>query len=81
MNSKKFNKLLAGTMVLGMSATAFAAEGDPAGTGNTTGTGEFEGHVDKNVLSVQLPTSPAATTFAYNDGSGGVDRSNRRSKG
>lgn len=67
--NKKFNKLLAamlaGTMVLGMSTTAFAADGDPVETGNTTGTGEFEGHVDKNVLSVQLPTSPAATTFAY----------------
>lgn len=67
MSSKKVNKLLAamltGTMVLGMSTTAFAE--DPAGTGNTTGDGEFEGHVDKDVLSVQLPTSPAATTFAY----------------
>lgn len=67
--NKKFNKLLAamlaGTMVLGMSTTVFAADGDPVETGNTTGAGEFEGHVDKNVLSVQLPTSPAATTFAY----------------
>ncbi len=69
MKNKKFNKLiaamLAGTMVFGMGTTAFAADGDPAGTGNTTGAGAFEGHVDKDVLSVQLPTTPAATTFAY----------------
>lgn len=67
MHSKKCKKVLAaalaGTMVLGMGMTAFAA--DPAGSGNTTGTGDFEGHVNKNVLQVDLPTSPAATTFAY----------------
>lgn len=70
MHNKKCKKVLAavlaGTMVLGMSATAFAADGDPAGTGNTTGTGEFEGHVEKNVLEVKLPTVEASDkTFAY----------------
>ncbi len=57
--------VLAGTMVLGMGTTAFASETAPATTGNTTGAGEFEGHVDQNKLLVELPTSPAATTFAY----------------
>lgn len=58
--------MLAGTMTLGMGVTAFAADGDPAGSGNTTGTGSFEGHVDKSVLLVDLPTVPANdTTFAY----------------
>lgn len=53
--------VLAGTMVLGMSVTAFADDT----TGSTTGTGEFEGHVDKNALSVQLPTVPAENPFSY----------------
>lgn len=71
MSQKKLKKvlagMLAGTMVLGLSSIAFAADGDPAGTGNTTGSGEFEGHVNKEVLLVQLPTVPENndTTFAY----------------
>lgn len=74
MQHKKIRKMLAcvlaGTMVLGMSATAFAAEGDAAGpveSKNTTGSGEFEGHVEKEKLLVQLPTVPEQndTTFAY----------------
>lgn len=60
--------LLAGTMVMGTGLTAFAADPDPT-TGNTTGTGEFEGHVEKSVLSVQLPTvsteAGAVNPFAY----------------
>ncbi len=67
MNNQKIKKLLAamlaGTMVLGMSATAFAAD---VTTGNTTGSGEFEGHVEKDVLLVALPTVASGdTTFAY----------------
>lgn len=58
--------LLAGTMVMGTGLTAFAAD---ATTGNTTGAGEFEGHVEKSVLSVQLPTvsteEGAVNPFAY----------------
>lgn len=53
--------LLAGTMVMGTGLTAFAADE----TGSTTGTGEFEGHVEKSVLSVQLPTVPAENPFSY----------------
>lgn len=70
MSNKKYQKLLAilltGTMVLGMGITSLAADGDPAGQGTTTGTGGFEGHVDKKVLQVALPTVAADdTTFAY----------------
>lgn len=55
--------LLSGTMVLGMSVTAFAADET---SGTTDGTGKFEGHVDKSVLSVNLPTIPdGSTPFAY----------------
>lgn len=55
---------LTATMVLGSTLTAFAA--DPAGTGNTTGTGTSEGHVDQEVLNMILPTvENGATPFAY----------------
>ncbi len=58
--------LLAGTMVMGTGLTAFAAD---ATSGNTTGTGEFEGHVEKSVLLVQLPTvsteEGAVNPFTY----------------
>lgn len=68
MNNKRFKKVLAGmlatTMVLGMSVTAFAATGDETGNGTGTGTGTFEGHVDKDVISITLPTADA-TTFSY----------------
>ena len=57
--------MLAGTMVLGTGLTAFAADE----SGSTTGTGEFEGHVEKSVLLVQLPTvsteAGAVNPFAY----------------
>lgn len=54
--------MLAGTMTLGMGVTAFAAD---ATSGGGTGAGELEGHVDKNVLSVTLPTDSDTTTFKY----------------
>ncbi len=56
--------LLAVTMVMGSSITVFAAEGD--NTGSTQGAGTSEGHVDKEVLNVILPTIASGTTpFAY----------------
>lgn len=68
MQHKKMKKVLAyvlaGTMTLGMSTTAFAQTGDATGTGTGTGTGTFEGHVDKDVVAVTLPTA-SATTFSY----------------
>lgn len=58
--------LLAGTMVMGTGLTAFAADDKK---GSTTGTGEFEGHVEKSVLLVQLPTvsteAEAVNPFNY----------------
>lgn len=66
MKSKTFKKALAGmlatTMVLGMSMSAFAADET---TGNVTGSGDFEGHVSKEVVAVTLPTDVDASTFAY----------------
>lgn len=66
MDNKKLNKslavLLAGTMALGMGVTAFAAD-DTSGAG--TGAGELEGHVEKSVLKVTLPTDNDTTTFKY----------------
>lgn len=66
MKSKTFKKALAGmlatTMVLGMSMSAFAADET---TGNVTGSGDFEGHVSKEVVAVTLPTSVDASIFAY----------------
>ena len=60
---------LAASMVLGSSVVAFAAEGDatPGGSGTVSGTGEVEGHVNKEVLNVILPTVPSdqASAFAY----------------
>lgn len=65
MNSKRFKKLLAGmlaaTMVLGMNVTAFAQTGTASGTDSSTGDGSFEGHVDKEVVSITLPTVPNGT--------------------
>lgn len=60
---------LAASMVLGSSAVAFAADGDttPGGTGSVSGSGAVEGHVNKEVLNVILPTVPTgqASAFAY----------------
>lgn len=67
MRGKKTKRMLAlmltGTMTLGMSVTAFAA--DPAGSGSGTGAGALEGHVNKSVLAVTLPTDSDTTTFKY----------------
>ena len=53
---------LAATMVIGSSVTAFAADDGHS----STGTGSNEGHVDKHVISVTLPTVPAnSTPFNY----------------
>lgn len=53
----KFKRFMAGalavTMVAGSSMAVFAAD---AQTGNATGTGSSVGHVDKEVLTVTLPT-------------------------
>lgn len=56
---RKVAVLLTGVMVLGMSVTAFA--NTPASPWDTaqTGTGEFEGHVNREVLAVDLPTIKA----------------------
>lgn len=66
MHNKKCKKVLAavlaGTMVLGMGMTAFAADDT---SGSSTGAGDFEGHVDQNKVLVQLPTNVASATFAY----------------
>lgn len=56
---------LTATMVLGSSLTAFASE-VTTGTGNTTGAGSSEGHVDKEKLNVVLPTvEDASSPFKY----------------
>ncbi len=50
-------------MVLGMSTNAFAAN---TGSGDTTSNGTFEGHVDKKVIEVMLPTvAVTSDTFAF----------------
>ena len=58
---------LAASMVLGSSTVAFAADGDPTpgGTGNVSGSGSVEGHVNKEVLNVVLPTVPSGTPSAF----------------
>ncbi|MCI8666122.1 MAG: hypothetical protein HFG82_05590 [Dorea sp.] len=66
MQNQKFKKMLAGmlttTMVFGMGVTAFAT--DPPTSGTIDGAGDFEGHVEKDIVAVTLPTA-TATTFAY----------------
>lgn len=66
MENKKMKKLLAlmlaGTMTMGMGVTAFAAD---ATSGDAEGSGELEGHVERDVLSVTLPTNVDAGTFKY----------------
>ncbi|WP_026513729.1 hypothetical protein [Butyrivibrio sp. LB2008] len=55
---------LSATMVLASSLTAFAEE--PVKTGNTEGAGTSEGHVEKELLNVVLPTiAEGATPFSY----------------
>ena len=52
--------VLSTTMVVGASFTVFAAENE----GSQTGAGSSEGHVDREIVDVILPTT-TATTFAY----------------
>jgi uncharacterized repeat protein (TIGR02543 family) len=52
---RKVAVLLTGVMVLGMTVTAFAGDND----GGQTGTGAFEGTVDREIAKVVLPTVPA----------------------
>lgn len=55
---------LTAAMVLGSAVTALAA--DPAGRGSTTGAGTSEGHVDKEIVNMVLPTIESGSTpFAY----------------
>lgn len=63
----KLRKFMAGTlavtMVAGSSVVAFA---DDANTGSATGSGTSVGHVDKEVLTVTLPTDSSVTNvFDY----------------
>lgn len=64
MNKKKALAIvLAATMTMGSSMAAFAAD---TGSGTTTGTGTNEGHVDKEVINVVLPTVDAGSSpFSY----------------
>jgi len=65
MQNKRFlAAFLVATMVIGSSLTAFA-EG-PVTSGGTEGEGSPEGHVNKHIISVTLPTiNEGATPFAY----------------
>ena len=62
--NKLFNKalavVLAGTMVIGASVTAFADDINGA-----TGAGESTGHLDTTVCTAVLPTSSVDGTFAF----------------
>lgn len=67
---KKTKKMLAlalaASMVLGNAVVAFAEDTTPGGTGTTQGAGTVEGHVNKEVLNVVLPTVTAGSSaFAY----------------
>lgn len=60
--------ILAAAMVLGSSMTAFAADtaATPSNAGGATGTGTSFEHVDKEVITVTLPTSAeVANVFNY----------------
>lgn len=67
----KFKKIVAAaltaTLILGNVVTAFAADTTTsANNGGTSGNGTSEGHVNKHVTSVVLPTvADGATPFAY----------------
>lgn len=56
---KKVAVLLTGVMVLGMTVTAFAKTGTAV---ESEGVGNFEGHVNRKVVDVTLPTVSAGTT-------------------
>lgn len=59
---KAIASMLAVTMVLGTSIVSFAGATPAAGVSNNTtltSSGNFEGHVDKNVVNVTLPTVSA----------------------
>lgn len=56
---RKVAVLLTGVMVLGMSVTAFAKTGTAV---ESDGAGNFEGHVNRKVVDVTLPTVSANTT-------------------
>jgi len=63
-NKRILAAFLVATMVIGSSLTAFA-EG-PVTSGGTEGEGTSEGHVNKHIISVTLPTiDEGATPFAY----------------
>lgn len=65
-NAKKMMALaLAASMVMGSSVVAFAADASTP-SGGTQGSGAVEGHVDKEVLNVVLPTVEAGKSlFSY----------------
>ncbi len=65
MKSKKILAIvLATSMMLGSSITALADE--PVTSGGTNGSGSNEGHVEKELINVVLPTVPEGSTpFAY----------------
>lgn len=57
---------LAASMVMCSSFTALAEDPAPLGSGNTTAEGTVEGHVDKEILKVVLPTVAAGSSaFSY----------------
>lgn len=67
---KRLAVLLTGVMVLGMTVTAFA--GETSGTQSSQGSGNFEGHVNRQIVDVTLPTvstNYSPFSFVY-DGEG-----------
>ena len=60
---------LTATMVLGSTLTAFASDAGtttPVTSGSTSGAGTSEGHVDKEVVNMVLPTiASGSSPFAY----------------
>lgn len=61
---KLMTAILVTTMVMGSTLTAFAADTDKSG--GTSGSGTSEGHLEKVVESMILPTVPAdSSPFAY----------------
>jgi hypothetical protein len=62
---KKIAVLLTATMVLGMTVTAFADNGNVPGGGSANGAGSSDGHVDRVIGNVILPTTVSANAFDY----------------